>query len=59
MQPLQSHVGRRLVTMEKCLSWEEYERGLTAQEHVVVEQEKLKLHDNFRERYFNAEYGIN
>lgn len=50
LQPLQRHIGRQLVTMEKCLSWGDYE----STRHKVTDQERLKLqcHDNFREKYF-------
>ena len=55
LQPLQRHVGRQLVTMEKCLSW--WEHKLTSSRGEEADTEKLKLqdHDNFREKYFNEQ----
>lgn len=59
LQPLQRHVGRRLVTMEKCLGWEEHlkQEGACAGNDLAREQERLKSHDNFREKYFSDEYA--
>ena len=43
--------------MEKCLGWEEHLRQERGVGNVSAgEQERLRSHDNFREKYFNDEY---
>lgn len=55
VQPLQRHVGRMLVTMEKHTAWSRHLSGGTASDEQSQKQ-TLSLHDNFREKYFSPDH---